>query len=250
MRAIIVDDELPNIENLRSLLSKYCSQVKVIGEATSVSRARELTELHSPDLIFLDIQLKGESGFDLLKLIDNRVFEVIFITAYNSYGIQAIKYAALDYILKPVDIDELVAAVDKAQKKFESSKHQSQLEFLVSYLKGDENKPTSIALPQQKEIRYVNVEEIIRCEADDVYTLFFLATGEKILVSKSLKEYALLLVNNGFQRTHQSHLVNMAKVKSWLKEDGGVLLLSNGDKVPISKPNRERVKMALTSLTF
>ena len=195
--------------------------------------------------MFLDIQLGGDSGLNLLKLVHARSFEVIFVTAYDQYGIQAIKFAALDYLLKPVDIDELVIATAKVEAKLKTKQHNQQLDFLLSYLKKDDSQPVKIALQQQKEIRYVTVSDIVRCEADNTYTFFYLRTGDRILVSKGLKDYSDMLPSNSFLRTHQSHLVNINFVKSWLKEDGGVLLLTNGDKIPVSRPNREKIRLAL-----
>ena len=247
MRAIIVDDEQANIENLQALLLRHCPAVNVIASAENNETAARLINLHQPDLLFLDIQLKNDSGFNLLKMLPVKSFEVIFVTAFDHYGIQAIKFAALDYLLKPVDIDELTEAVAKAEVKLKNKQNNKQVEFLLSSLKNDDPFPLKIALPQQKEIRYVPVNTIVRCEADNTYTFFFLNNGDKILVSRSLKEYADMLQLNGFLRTHQTHLVNVNYVRSWLKEDGGMLLLENGDKVPVSKPNRERIRARLTS---
>jgi len=248
MRAIIVDDEPANIENLQALLLKHCPQVAVIGSAGNNKDAAGLINLHQPDLVFLDIQLKDDSGFNLLKLLPEKSFDVIFVTAYDNYGIQAIKFAALDYLLKPVDIDELIAAVTKAETK-KRDKQNMQLDFLLSHIKKDEKQSLKIALPQQKEILYVPINDIIRCQADNTYTFFYLDNGERVLVSKSLKEYAGLLEPNGFLRAHQSHLVNINFVKSWLKEDGGMLLLNNGDRIPVSRPNKEKLQKALTGMS-
>ena len=245
IQAIIVDDELSNIENLQALLTKHCLQVNIIGTAVNNASAIELINRHQPDLVFLDIQLRDDSGLNLLKLVNNKLFEVIFVTAYDQYGIQAVKFAALDYLLKPVDIDELVAAVDKVETKLKEKQHNQQLDFLVANLIKEDNHPTKIALQQQKETRYITLTDIIRCEADNTYTFFYLNTGERILVTKGLKEYTDMLPTNSFLRIHQSHLVNIKYVKSWLKEDGGVLLLTNGDKVPVSRPNREKVRSIL-----
>ncbi|MCS3552915.1 MULTISPECIES: LytTR family DNA-binding domain-containing protein [unclassified Sphingobacterium] len=245
MRAILIDDENSNLENLRILLEKHCPQVTIIATAQSVRDAVDVIEKYVPDLVFLDIQMGDKTGFDVLKLLPMRNFDVIFVTAYDQYGIEAIKFAALDYLLKPIDIEELMHAVKKAERKFTRQIQTSQLDFLLQQLKKPEPTISKIALPMQSEIRYVSLSEIIRCEADNTYTHFFLSNGEKILVSKSLKEYSDLLRPNGFLRTHQSHLVNPKYVKSWLKEDGGILLLISGDKIPISKPNKDIVKQAL-----
>ena len=249
MKAIIVDDESANVKNLTILLNKYCPQVETLGSANNNQNGLSLFEVEKPDLLFLDIQLDNDTGFNLLKLLPKKDFEVIFVTAYDNYGIQAIKFAALDYILKPIDIDELVSAVNKAEIKLKEKHQTMQLDFLVSYIKRDHAVPLKIALPQQKEIVYVLLTNIIRCEAEGTYTFFYLQNGEKILVSKVLKEYAELLENNGFIRTHQSHLVNLTFVKSWLKEDGGMLLLETGEKIPVSRPHKDKVKHQLTGST-
>src|SRR5690606_3478084 len=248
MRAVLIDDEISNVENLSTLLEKHCPQVPIIATARNVSDAVDAIEKYLPDLVFLDIQMGEQTGFDVLKLLPTRNFEVVFVTAYDQYGIQAVKFAALDYLLKPIDIEELINAVNKAKQKLAKQIQTSQLDFLLQQLKKPETNISKIALQMQSEIRYVTLSEIIRCEADNTYTYFFLSSNEKILVSKSLKEYADLLRPSGFLRTHQSHLVNPEYVKSWLKEDGGILLLTSGEKIPISKPNKETVKQALLRL--
>ena len=245
IRAVLIDDETFNLENLRILLHRHCPQVNILATAQNVSDAVDIIEKHLPDLVFLDIQMGDKSGFDVLKLLPMRNFELIFVTAYDQYGIQAVKFAALDYLLKPIDIEELMDAVNKAEHRLARQTQTSQLDFLLQQIKKSETNVSKIALQMQGEIRYVALSDIVRCEADNTYTHFFLSNNEKILVSKSLKEYADLLRPNGFLRTHQSHLVNPKYVKSWLKEDGGVLLLTSGEKIPISKPNKETVKQAL-----
>lgn len=246
MKAILVDDEQSNIANICALLKKYCPRVNILASATDIYEAEKLIKYHQPDLIFLDIQMGEQTGFDLLALISEKNFEVVFITAFDKYGIEAIKFAALDYLLKPVVIADLVLAVNKAEDKIITRDKNQQLQFLLSHVKSGEQLPTKIALPQLHEIRYVSVNEIIRCEADNSYTFFYLSSNERILISRSIKEYNELLKPLGFLRAHQSHLVNKTFVRSWLREDGGSLLLSNGDKVPVSRPNRNLVQQALS----
>lgn len=245
MRAILVDDESANLENLKILLDKHCPDIKVVASASNIDEAFAQVNLHHPDLLFLDIQMGKTTGFDLLNLLSKKTFEVVFVTAYDHYGIQAVKFAALDYLLKPVDPEELIAALEKAEIRFRNKINGEQLNFLLSQIKKSEPSSPKIALPQQHEIRYVFVDDIVRCVADNTYTFFFLSNGDKILISKPLKEYSDLLKPQGFVRAHQSHLVNPKFVKSWLKEDGGTLLMNNGDKIPVSKPNREMVKEVL-----
>ena len=245
MNALIVDDEASNRENLQHLLQRYAPDIHVCALAENVDEAIWAIRSHRPQLVFLDIQLHEQSGFDLLKHLDEINFEIIFVTAYDQYGIQAVKFAALDYLLKPIDIDELKTAVNKARNAVQQKQKNERLDYLLDYLKDDNQVKPRIALPMFGETRYVNINDIVRCEADNTYTRFMLTGGEEILVSKTLKEYADMLVNYGFLRTHQSHLVNMAYIKSWLREDGGSLLLTDQTKIPVSKLKREKVKEAL-----
>jgi two-component system, LytTR family, response regulator len=248
IKSIIVDDEDINIENLKELLGKYCPNVQIAATANNINDALQVINVNKPDLVFLDIQLGQSSGFDLLVELGIKTFEVIFVTAYDHYTMKAIKADALDYILKPIDIQELVHSVSKAEKKITVSQTNEKLETFFNTINKDHNNDRQkIALPQQKEIRYVATEEIFRCEADSVYTLFFLTNGEKIMISKTLKEYTEILEPHNFIRTHNSHLVNCRYIKSWLKEDGGMILLTNGVRVPISKSHRERVRYILSN---
>jgi two-component system, LytTR family, response regulator len=245
MRAIIIDDELSNRQNLIFLLGKVAGDVEVVTDCGTVKEGLSAIKKYLPDLVFLDIQLHNESGFELLKQLNDITFEIIFITAYDKYGIQAVKFAALDYILKPVDVSELEVAVSKARNKINDKEKNKRLEYLIDLVGNNKNLPRKIALPMFNEIRYVTINDIVRCEAENTYTNFHLISGEKLLISKPLKEYTDLLTDYGFLRSHQSHLVNMKYINSWLKEDGGFLLLQNQTRVPVSRLNREKVKAAL-----
>lgn len=243
IRSFIVDDEPHNIENLIYLLQTHCPEVEVVGSATGVKEALSGIQSLKPNLLFLDIRLNNETGFDLLQQIVYEKTAVIFITAFDQYGVQAIKYAALDYLLKPVDSDELSKAVRKAAETLLYKTQNEQLHFLVQELSSGKTK--KIALPTQQEIRYVALSSIVRCEASNNYTFIILDNDEKILIAKTLKEYADILPPTDFLRTHQSHLVNRSYIRSWLKEDGGMLLLNNGTSIPVSRVNRDRIKAIL-----
>lgn len=247
IRCILIDDELNNIENLTHILQKYCDEISVIATATDADEAIKKINSHRPDLIFLDIQMPRKSGFDVLKSFPEIFFEVIFITAYDKYGIQAIKFSALDYLLKPIVIDELKLAIEKAKIRIAQKNQNRNIENLLEFIKRGQTDSPKIALPTLTEITYVQTDEIIRCEADDNYTTFYLQKGEKILVCKSLKEFSEILKPFNFLRTHQSHLVNIQFVRSYLKEDGGKLLMKDLTKIPISRQNRVLVKDALNS---
>lgn len=247
IKCVIVDDELNNIENLQNILEKCCKEFSVVDVATNADDAFRKINLHQPDLIFLDIQMPGKSGFDLLKMFQEIHFEIIFVTAYDKYGIQAIKFSALDYLLKPIDIDDLGTAVEKAKKRISPKKQNLNIENLLEFIKRGQNESPKIALPTFNEVFYVETTEIIRCEAMDNYTTFYLEDKTKIIVSKPLKEYAEILQSFHFIRTHQSHLINIHFVKSYLKEDGGKLLMKDSTTVPISRQKRNSVKVALGS---
>jgi two-component system LytT family response regulator len=244
--AVIIDDERKNVDNVSALLSTYCPQVNVVGTAPDAPTGRQVILQMQPQLVFLDIQMPGESGFDMLRSLNRYNFEVIFITAYDKYGIQAVKFAALDYLLKPVNIAELQLAVDKVIAKLQYKDRELQLENLVQLLQRQHNKEEHrIALPLLKETRFVYTREIIRCEASNNYSRFFLADGEVLLVSRPIFEYEEILNDYGFVRCHQSHLVNKKFIKSWVKDNGQFLLLQNGTQVPVSRNKKDMLTRAL-----
>lgn len=216
--SIIIDDEPNNVQNLQTILREHCPEVTIVATAQNADDGIAAIKKHKPALVFLDIQMPEKSGFEVLKAFAEPDFEVIFITAYDQYGIQAIKFSALDYLLKPINITELKQAVDKAGKKISAKSKDHKLENLLEYVMRGQKESPKIALPTLKETRYVKVDEIIRCEASDNYTTFYTTDNEQILVCKTLKEFAELLQLYGFIRTHQSHLVNIHFVKSLLKK--------------------------------
>ncbi|GAB4042738.1 LytR/AlgR family response regulator transcription factor [Spirosoma litoris] len=246
MKAILIDDEKPNLDNLQALLQAYCPQVTVCATALNAEEGKSLLYRYQPDLVFLDIQMPGQSGFDLLRSLHTYDFEVIIVTAYDQYAIQAMRFAAVDYLLKPVDIGELQSAVTKAIKQRRLKVQNQQLENLVHLLKAQpSSEEQRIALATTKETRFVKVGEIIRCESSNNYTTFFLSDQEALLVCKPIYEYEELLRPHGFLRCHQSHLVNKKWIKSWKKEFGDFLLLTDGAEIPVSRGKKEAIKQAL-----
>jgi len=241
IKCIIVDDEAKSRNNLRNLLHEYCPDIAIEGEAASALEALKLIKHVSPDLVFLDIEMPDGNGFDLLKSLNgNQDFEVIFVTAFDKYGIQAVKACALDYILKPVNIFELTAAVEKAQAQISPKKANLKLNELVANMDRREEEKR-IALPLADKIEFVSISKIIRMEAEGNYTHFFLEGVKKHLVCKTLKEYHELLSEYNFLRTHQSHLINLRKVEAYVKTEGGYILMNDGSQVPISRQKREEV---------
>lgn len=243
LRAIIIDDEANNIENLSLLLKQYCPDVNVSGVATDVDTGLLLIREQRPDIVFLDIQMPGKTGFDLLKSITNPDFELIFVTAFDQYAIQAIKFSAIDYLLKPVNIHELVSAVDKAAANAEKKMQNRRLENLIHLLEHKNN--LRIAISGNKETIFIDPNSLLFCQADNNYTIFCLRNKEKHISSKPIFEYEELLSPYGFIRCHQSYLVNKVYIRSWLKVDGDRLLIEGGFEIPVSRNKREKVKQAI-----
>ncbi|GGC35394.1 DNA-binding response regulator [Parapedobacter defluvii] len=241
IRTILIDDEQRNIENLQGLLQEYCPAVQVIATAMDVDEAVGKIRDLQPDLLLLDIHMPGKNGFEVLKALPDQSVEVIFVTAFDQYAIQAIKFSAIDYLLKPVDIDDLKTAIAKVETKI-GNRSNPQVANLLEMLKHQGTKEEHrLALSSLKETRFVRPADIIRCESSNAYTSFFLVTGESVVVSRPIFEYSELLADYGFIRCHQSHLINRKYIKSLLKEDSGYLLLEDDSKIPISRNKKETV---------
>jgi two-component system LytT family response regulator len=241
IKAVIIDDEKNNVDNLKSLLQQHCSGVEISGTAINAKEGRKIINQNNPDIVFLDIQMPGENGFELLQSLSTYSFDVVFVTAFDQYGIKAVKFAALDYLLKPINVDELKIAVNKVIDKKENGKQNNQLENLMQLLKENQQEHR-IALPSAHEIRYVKPSNIIRCESSNNYTTFHFASGEKLLISKPIYFYEDLLQDYSFIRCHQSHLANKKFIKSFIKENGGYLLLEDTTRLPVSKHRKEKIK--------
>ncbi len=241
--AIIVDDEANNRQNLVTMLAKHCPQINVLAEASNVKEAQHIIKTTSPEVVFLDIEMPGGNGFTLLDSGDIP-FKVIFVTAYDAYALKAIKFSALDYLLKPIDKEELVKAVGRLKSNSAQTQEQ-RVQNLGAFLNQEEKK---IAISLTDEIRLVPLKSIVRLQADNNYCKFFLSSGEEILTSKNLGYYYDLLKDQDFSRVHQSHLVNRQRLERYVKKDGGYLVLSNGDQVPVSRTQREQVARLFGSI--
>ncbi len=243
LTTLLIDDEQHNLDNLENLLLTYCPEVTICGKAKNAGEGMELIVRMNPRLVFLDIQMPDMSGLEMLKELNRQDFEVIFVTAFEKFAIEALRFSALDYLLKPISIKELKEAVARAVRKNEEEDKNRNLENLVTYLmQQNQREHHRIALSTQKETRFVKPGEIIRCESSNNYTLVVITDGSKLLVSKGIYEFEEMLGSYGFIRCHQSHLVNKSQVKSWIRVDGESLLLFNGDQVPVSKNKKAEVK--------
>lgn len=241
IRAIVIDDEQNARESIINLLQLTSQEVEIIGEAEGVKTGLELIKNSKPDLVFLDIQLEDGSGFDILEQIEDISFQTIFITAFNEYAIKAFKFAAIDYLMKPINPGEFKKAIDQVLLSHDKKDFEDKLQAYLSHIKESLVEHKKIILKTAESIHLIKVHDIIRCEADKGYTEFFLRSGKKILVSKGLKDYDELLSDFGFIRTHQSHLINLDYIASFEKTDGGYILMTDGSTVPVSSRKKEYV---------
>lgn len=248
IRAVIVDDEEKGRLTLKNVIEKNCPNIQILDLCDSVLAATESIEKHNPDLVFLDIEMPFQNGFSLFEKFKNPTFDVVFITAYDHYAIKAIKYSAMDYLLKPVDADELKAAVAKIKQK-KTSLQLPDFELLLSNLKLKGNS-AKIAVPTFEGLQMINSTDIIKCTANESYTEIVLTSGKKIMVSRILKEYEDLLSDFNFFRVHNSCLINLAHVAKYIKGDGGYVVMIDGESVEVSRRKKNELlnKLALIQI--
>lgn len=240
MKALIIEDEQKSREMLAEILKKYHPQIAILGLAKNVTEAVELIEKTKPNVLFLDISMPDGTGFDVLEKTQHHKYDTIFTTATDKHALKAIKYSACDYLLKPIDLEELEAAIKRLEeKRSQSITSMDNLQFLIQNLKRPDDNYTKITLPTGNAYEVVLVKDIIRCEADGSYTNFFIKGGKKLMVSASLKHYEDLLPENDFIRIHHHYLVNMNHVTKYLKEDGGYAIMSDQTKLEISRRKKE-----------
>jgi two-component system LytT family response regulator len=240
IKAIIVDDEQHCIDRLQGLLeSDYTNSVQLLGAFDSVSKGYKAVKELSPDLLFLDVQIHEKTGFDLLRELGHLDFEVIFTTAYDKFAVQAFKFSALDYLLKPVDKDDLKLAMDKFVSKAKKDGAINRLDNLLLNLKSQNGQPKRIIVPTTSGFEVFEMAEIIRCESDVNYTTIYLKNKQKLVVAKTLKEFEEMLSEHGFFRVHNSHLINLAFVKSYNKGKGGSVVLSDGTEIEVSTRRKD-----------
>lgn len=236
-KALIIDDEQRTRELIAKMIESFDLGIEAIPGGENVKSGLEAIASIQPDLVFLDIQMPDGTGFDLLKAVPEKNFEVIFITAHEEFAIKAIKFSALDYILKPVDPEELRAAVERALEAINSEVSEPQFEALQNNIQP--NQKRRLVLKTQESVHVVDLDQIIRCEADRNYTSFFLKEGRKILVSRTLKDYETLLTGHNFLRVQQSHLINLNYVDRYDKGNGGAVVMKDGSEVPLSPAKRD-----------
>jgi two-component system LytT family response regulator len=238
MTAVIVDDEKHCREVLEHLLHKYCSEIKLLASCNGAEEALRVLKTQSPDILFLDIEMPDMNGFQLLEKLSDPGFAIIFTTAYNEYALKAIKQSALDYLLKPVDKDELIIAVQKA-KESKTAKTATGIENLFEML-SIKKKEKRFAVPTQEGLVMVNSGDIIYCESNSAYCkIFFIGKPLPLVLSKTLKELEEVLTGNDFFRIHHSYLINLQYFQKYIKGEGGEVVMNNGSRLPVSRTRKQ-----------
>jgi two-component system LytT family response regulator len=246
LTCVIIDDEGKARRILEVMLKEHCPEVQVIAVAEDVPSGVKIIQKHNPDLVFLDIEMPGYTGFQLLEFFDQPTFEVVFTTAYSEYALQAFQVSAIDYLLKPIQIEQLKTAVDKAIRLHGNSQVMERLTALRENM--EETTLQKIALPVSEGLRFVPLKDILYLKADGSYTHIFLLDGTRILISKKIKEFEnTLSPRNHFFRTHRSYIVNLSRIKNYIRQDGGYIVMENGDEVDLSRERKEEFQQLIES---
>jgi two-component system, LytTR family, response regulator len=248
VRIVIVEDEQKIRKSLINVLKLHYPNGIIVGEAEDAITGIEAIKNNNPDVVLLDIKMPGDTGFDMLRQLMPFTFKVIFITAFNEFAVQAFKFSAIDYLLKPVVPQELIDALQRVEYQFNAENSNSKLDALISNMSGLTREAKKIVLNSHDKMQVVGLNEIVRCEADGNYTHFFLQNKRTIIVSRPLKEYDDMLSPLGFFRCHHSHLVNLAHVDRLEKRDGGILILKDGSEVSVSARKNSELIAALNRI--
>ncbi|NOU46025.1 MAG: response regulator [Bacteroidales bacterium] len=233
IKTIIIDDEEKARFTLKQLLAEYATDIQIVGEAANVADGLQLIAEITPDLVFLDVQMPDGTGFDLLDKVSNISFKVIFVSAFDHFALTAFKFSAIDYLLKPVNADDLVKALTKIE--LSGDNQPAKIKVLLGNRSGIEK----IVLPSLDELIFVRIDEIVRCESDNNYTHFYLQNGDRILVSRTLKDYEELLESMGFFRIHKSSIINMRFLKKYKKGEGGTVTMEDGTQLEVSRRRKD-----------
>lgn len=240
LRAILIDDE-PNAIGLLTLrLTQHCPQVTVVASCTSSHKGIQAILDHRPDVVFLDIEMPQMNGFQVLEAVAGIAFSLVFVTAYDRFALKAFRYSAVDYLLKPIDTQELIQAVKRVEKNQKTA--PEQIDHLRGQLTGPiKNLPDRIALPYQNGVAFVNLKDILYCESDDNHTKFYLADGQHYLATKSMREIQDLLEERDFLRVHRQYLINLSHIKKFVKGEGNYIVMTNQQSIPVSRTQKDRL---------
>ncbi|MEO7923848.1 MAG: LytTR family DNA-binding domain-containing protein [Chitinophagaceae bacterium] len=245
LTAIIIDDETSSRNALKQKLMHHCSSIQIITECENAEEGIKNIEEKKPDIVFLDVEMPRMNGFTMLQQLQTRNFELIFITAYDHYAIRAIRFSALDYLVKPVDIEDLKAAVEKAGQKRKHSHGNERIDLLLQNLMNEKKEHQRIAIPSMEGLQFINMDDIIYLEAQSNYTLIYLKDSYKLTVSKTLKDFEELLPSAVFIRIHHSHIINRTAVEKYIKGEGGQVIMKNGVTLDVARRKKEEFMKAI-----
>ena len=245
--AVIIDNEDKFIITLKELLKVSYPTLKVVGEAHGVKSGATLILETNPDIVFLDVEMDDGTGFDLLRSVDQKAFKLIFVTAYDQYAVEAFKFSAMDYLLKPLTSKKVASAMEKVQNAQDKERMMNQLAVLLHNMEEQTSPKKKIVLKEADQIHVIKLEDILWCRAEGSYTVFHLA-DRQIIVSTNLKEYESVLNGNGFFRVHRSHLVNLQKIVRYEKSEGGTVILENNEALPVSVRRKDELTRLLSQL--
>ncbi|GGC88626.1 DNA-binding response regulator [Flavobacterium lutivivi] len=249
--AILIDDDINLRNGMKALLERTAPEIQIIGEADSVETGAVLMKKTQPQVVFLDIHLGDGSGFDILEEVSKSVkinSQIVFITAHEQYAIKAFRFSALDFLLKPVDPEELEKVIEKVKSIVHKNDSVAHIDLLLENIRKKVDNFKRIALSNADGVHLFEISDIIRCESLDNYTKFYIKNNKPILISKTLKEYEELLAEHGFERIHQSHLINLNYLKSYIKKDGGYVVMADETHLPISHRKKERLQEILKTI--
>jgi two-component system LytT family response regulator len=250
--ALLIDDDQHLRQGMKSLLERHAPEIRIIGEAESVKTGITAIENWKPQVVFLDIHLTDGTGFDILEEVAKTNGKlnshIVFITAHEQYALKAFKFSALDYLLKPVDPEELKKSIVKIKEVLEKNTSFDHIDLLLENIRKKVDHFKRIALSTADGIHLFEISDIIRCESQDNYTQFFIKNHKPLLISKTLKEYEELLMEHGFERIHQSHLINLSYLKSYIKTDGGYVIMGDNARLPIAQRKKERLQELIKAL--
>ncbi|WP_394992277.1 LytR/AlgR family response regulator transcription factor [Emticicia sp.] len=240
MKAIIIDDEPNAVELLVLRLAQKCPQIEVVAQFTNSVKGVEAIKLHQPDIVFLDIEMPQLNGFQVLEAVEDIPFHLIFVTAYDKFALKAFRYSAIDYLLKPIETQELIEAVSKVEKQIKTSKEQVN-HFRNQYQNFNKTLPDKIALPYQNGVTFVAIKDIVYCEADNTYTKVFMNDGQHFLVTKTLLSIQEVLEEREFLRVHRQYIINLNQIKKYVKGEGNYLIMNNDKSIPIGRSQKDKL---------
>ena len=239
LKAILVDDENDCTTVLEWLIKEHCENMEVIASFNkSVDALKQIPEMN-PDLLFLDIEMPNLNGFQLIEKLMPVSYPVIFTTAYDKFALKAFKYSAIDYLLKPIDKNDLMLAVEKLNDKIVLKNPGQNIEYLLHNLKYSQTQVPKLAIPTQEGLIFIDISQIVSCESDRNYTTFYLLSKEKIVASKTMKEFEEILEENNFFRIHNSHIINLNHIKKYIRSDGGYVVMIDGSNISVSRGRKD-----------